>query len=242
VAEIDILRGAWRRRLASTHYRNDDPAHRAAYYGALRGLLALLRRLDAPPLEACRIIDVGCGEGALLNTLLALGARPALLHGVDLLPERLHRARARLPDVDLRLADAAALPLPDACCDLALQFTAFTSILNLATRHAAANEIVRVLRPGGVLIWYDFWINPGRRHVRAIGRAEVRRLFPGCRCIFRRITLAPPLARLLVPRAPGLAAALGYIPALCSHELAAIIKLGGEVKRGEAPLAPPFPA
>ena len=39
-------------------------------------------------------------------------------------------------------------------------------------------------------------INPQTRSIRP---AEIRRLFPNCRYDFRRISLAPPLARRTVP-------------------------------------------
>lgn len=216
---MERLRGGYWRRRGSGRYVNANAAHLLAYRAAVQATLALLRNSGAPPLGACRMLDVGCGDGALLRTLAGLGARPALLCGVDVLKERLQRAAAALPGAHFTLAEAGALPLPAGSVDVALQFTLFSSILEEEARRAAASEIVRVLRPGGLLVWYDFWINPGR-HVRPLGRAAVRRLFPSCRLRFCRITLAPPLARLLAPR---LARALGHVPLLCSHELAAII-------------------
>jgi hypothetical protein len=51
-----------------------------------------------------------------------------------------------------------------------------------------------------VLIWYDFLFNnPKNPHVRGIGAREIRSLFPGCAVTLKRITLAPPIARRLVP-------------------------------------------
>jgi hypothetical protein len=57
----------------------------------------------------------------------------------------------------------------------------------------------RVVRPGGAILWYDFWLNPVNRQTRGIRPSEIRSHFPRCRFSFERITLAPPLARRLVP-------------------------------------------
>jgi hypothetical protein len=57
----------------------------------------------------------------------------------------------------------------------------------------------RVLKPGGLLLWYDFWLNPLNRQTRGVRPSEIRALFPNCRYTFRRVTLAPPVTRWLAP-------------------------------------------
>jgi ubiquinone/menaquinone biosynthesis C-methylase UbiE len=57
-------------------------------------------------------------------------------------------ARAGLANVEVRLADATTLPLPDASVDVVIS----NGVLNLVPEKAQAfAEIVRVLRPGGRL-------------------------------------------------------------------------------------------
>ena len=76
----------------------------------------------------------------------------------------------------------------------------FTSILDAEMKRRVGAEVVRILKPGGVLIWYDFLFdNPLNPNVRGIGASEIRSLFPGCVIRLRRTTLAPPIARHLVP-------------------------------------------
>ncbi len=60
--------------------------------------------------------------------------------------ERLYGRRLRR-DVDLRTADAAALPFPDGHFDLVVSTNAFEHIADL---DGAVREIARVLRPGGL--------------------------------------------------------------------------------------------
>jgi len=49
------------------------------------------------------------------------------------------------------------------------------------------------------IIWYDYWISkPTNPDVKGVGKKEIKELFPNCKFEFHRITLAPPIARLLV--------------------------------------------
>jgi ubiquinone/menaquinone biosynthesis C-methylase UbiE len=150
------------------------------------------------------ILDVGCGGGQGLVDFESWGARRQNLAGIDLLDESARLARARLGTgeraADIRAGNAAELPWPDETFDIVNQSTMFTSILSDALRKAIADEMVRVARPGGVILWYDFRVNnPVNQHVRRVGAREIRSLFPGCEVHLRLITLAPPVARRLVP-------------------------------------------
>ena len=88
-------------------------------------------------------IDIGCGEGRLTRHLKELGHH---IVGVDSSPSLVAAARELDPSMDVRLADAAALPLEDRCADLAI---AFMSLDDMDAMAAAVREIGRVLEPGG---------------------------------------------------------------------------------------------
>jgi hypothetical protein len=103
--------------------------------------------------------------------------------------------------------------------------TVFTSLLDSKVRRLMADEITRVLAPGGAMLWYDFAVNnPRNPNVRKVERAELQQLFPRCTGKIKRITLAPPLARRIAPRSWALANVLETIPLLCSHLLAVLVK------------------
>jgi hypothetical protein len=107
------------------------------------------------------------------------------------------------------------------CCRRALGLKVLPGEKNVAVE--LAGELLRVLRrPGGVILWYDFWLNPTNHQTRGIRPAEIRRLFPGCRFACRRVTLAPPLARRLGPVSWTLGSLLEQVGLLNSHYLAAI--------------------
>ena len=109
---------------------------------------------------------------------------------------------------------------------MVLQFTVFTSILDSAVRRQVAGEMMRVVRPAGAILWYDFCVgNPRNPDVRAVTVSEVRELFPGWSVNLRRVTLAPPLTRLLAPVLPGLCGLLNLVPLLRTHRLGVIRKV-----------------
>jgi hypothetical protein len=60
--------------------------------------------------------------------------------------------------------------------------------------------------------------------VRGVKKREIHRLFPGCRIELRRITLAPPLVRVLAPYSWLSCYLLERIPWLCTHYLGVIRK------------------
>jgi SAM-dependent methyltransferase len=229
VREAERIRAAYTRREEQGlegRYSYWEPANLYLYQGRERALLSLLTQVGILPMTDLRVLDVGCGEGAVLRDLLRYGARSEKLVGIDLLLSRLASARSLNPHMAFSLADAANLPYLDASFDVLLAFTLLSSIIDAAVRHAAASEMLRVLRPGGVLIIYDFWVNPRNPDVRPLRRAEVRRLFPGCTFNWRRVTLAPPLLRLLAPVPGGWLACylLEKLPFLCTHFLVAVRK------------------
>jgi ubiquinone/menaquinone biosynthesis C-methylase UbiE len=230
VREAERIRAAYARREErglEGRYSYWEPANLYLYQARERALVSLLAGASLLPMTNLRVLDVGCGEGAVLRDLLRLGARPENLAGVDLLVSRLARAGALNASMAFSVANAADLPYADASFDLLLAFTLLSSTIDIEARGTTASEMLRVLRPGGVLIVYDFWVNPRNPDVRPLRRAEVRRLFPGCTFNWRRVTLAPPLLRLLAAPAPGGWLAcylLEKLPFLCTHFLVAVTK------------------
>lgn len=176
-----------------------------------RMLVRGLKRAGQLPLADRRILDVGCGEGNWLRVFEGLGANQSHLAGIELGANRAAVARQRLPQAEIRTGDATALPWPDGSFDIAFQRMMFTSILDPTVRRNAAAEMMRVVRPGGAIVWIDFFLNFRNPHVHPIGRGAIRSLFPGWHATFYRTTLAPPIARRLVPISWMLARGLEWL-------------------------------
>jgi ubiquinone/menaquinone biosynthesis C-methylase UbiE len=189
-------------------------------------LLALLKRHDLAPLHTKKILEVGCGTGYWLREFIKWGAQPENITGIDLLVDRVAEARYLCPEA-VRIVDgnAVALAFPDATFDLVVQSTVFTSVLDASMKQQMASEMLRVVKDDGLILWYDYHVNnPWNPDVRGVKRREISQLFPGCHIKLQRITLVPPLVRLLAPCSWLACYMLGKIPWLCTHYLGLISK------------------
>ena len=177
-------------------HRIDDPGHLLLLADRTLALRRLLREVGAWPLGDRRVLDVGCGGGDSLATLLA-AAGPADVTGVDVDELRLARSRDRVRPGTFDVADGQALPFDDATFDVVLLFTVLSSVASDDGRRAIAAECRRVLRPGGGVLLYDFAFNPGNRETRGLSEREARILFPGSSYRSVKLTPLPALARRL---------------------------------------------
>ncbi len=226
--EDDRVREAYARRRQSIpagRYARTDPFTLCAAHEREEEMAALFRAEGLTTLTGLRILDVGCGRGDALRQLLEYGADPELLTGIDLLDENIQKAGRLSPHLRVICGSASRLPFPDSSFDLVLQFTLFTSILNDEVKRAIAAEMVRVLAPGGRILWYDFsFNNPRNPDVRGIGKREIRALFPGLESKTKRVTLAPPLGRIVAPFSIVLYYLLSRVRPLCTHLLCLLRK------------------
>ncbi|HEU6438149.1 MAG TPA: class I SAM-dependent methyltransferase [Nitratidesulfovibrio sp.] len=148
----------------------EHPALRAVAGAALRPggvvltwrALELARQLTNLPHNA-RVVDLGCGPGETV-ALLREGGMAAV--GLDLSASLLDEAWARNGRMPLIQADAGAdaesapgLPLRTASLD-GVFCECVLSVL--PGRQGVLAEVARVLRPGGVLVWTDLYVRPGR--------------------------------------------------------------------------------
>jgi demethylmenaquinone methyltransferase/2-methoxy-6-polyprenyl-1,4-benzoquinol methylase len=102
-----------------------------------------------------RVLDLCCGTGDVLLALEAHGSRPVL--GSDfshpMLVEAARKIAARAFRTRLFEADALALPLSGGSLDLV---TVAFGFRNLANYEKGLEELLRVLKPGGVLAILEF--------------------------------------------------------------------------------------
>lgn len=225
-AEAEIVAAFARRGPGDARYAWANPGYVFNAHERERQVLRLLDREGCFPLAGKTILDVGCGTGAWLRDFVKWGASPGDVSGVDLLADRVAVAlRLCAPGTRITCGSAATLPFADAQLDIVLQASAFTSIPDAALKRQVAAEMLRVVKPDGLIVWYDFSVNnPWNADVRGVTKREIATLFPGCPMRLRRITLAPPVSRWLGRRSWLASYVLGRVPPLCTHVLGAIRK------------------
>lgn len=198
---LDQVRREYERR--TERYQRFDPHRRRADQRIVERTLAayetLLRQAGLFPLGARSLLDVGCGRMEfLVKCREDFGQAGARLAGVDLMADRIAQGQQDFPYLELQCASADRLPWPDGTFDVVHQSMLLTSVLDDELRRRIAVEMARVTRTGGYLLWYDFVWNPVNRRARGIGPSELRDLFPRWSVLARRrITVAPPLSRVL---------------------------------------------
>jgi len=131
--------------------------HRAVWASGNYPLMVETFLLPLGPrlVEACgitagqQVLDVAAGTG---NASIAAAQRGARVTASDLTPELLAAGRARPEGVGLDItwtpADAEQLPFPDASFDVVMSCI---GVMFAPHHQVAADELVRVCRPGGTL-------------------------------------------------------------------------------------------
>ena len=129
----------------------------------LGGTADVMRRQIIPPVTRFlreqpgavrqRLLDVACGTGRTLQQLAV--AHPSLdLHGIDLSPYYLERARQRLGAATLSVENAEKMSCTDGAFDVVTSLYLFHELPRNA-RRAVVSEMFRALRPGGLLVIED---------------------------------------------------------------------------------------
>jgi ubiquinone/menaquinone biosynthesis C-methylase UbiE len=112
--------------------------------------------LDVP--NGLRWLDVGCGNGAFTEELIARCA-PDTVTAIDPSDDQLAYARTRLgaKTANFQVGDAQKLPFPDGSFDVAIMALVISFVPD---PDKAAAEMARVVRPGGWVATY-MWDIPG---------------------------------------------------------------------------------
>jgi SAM-dependent methyltransferase len=108
----------------------------------------ILPLVDVHLAGACRVLDVGCGEGQLARRVVALGATVV---GVDGSWAQLSEARRRAGGPDYVRGSASCLPVASAAFDAVM---ACLVLEHVEPFEPAIDEITRVLEPGGRFVLF----------------------------------------------------------------------------------------
>lgn len=197
-------------------------------YGLEHTTALLLKREGFLDLSRCSVLDFGCGSGRWLRRLMDWGIPSSQLHGMDLLEERVQTARERSPQIDFQVGGTYPLPYSDGSFDILFAHTVFSSILDPSMRQRVGEELLRILKPDGIILVYDFCIShPKNPDTVGIGKQEMKRIFGESDLSCRSLTLAPPISRRLSRLSPLFSYVTErLVPFLRTHRIYRIRKAG----------------
>ena len=157
-------------------FAEGEVLHRTQQYWMLASLFRSIHRFH---LSGLKILDVGCGDGRVLRSFLDMGASAKDLRGVDVHAKAIERARLISPELDIRVSNGIDLEFPDGSFDVVTQFVVFSSIFSSDLRVRLAAEILRVVKSGGYILWWDIdkTVQPD-----SPSGLDPNELFPGQRC------------------------------------------------------------
>jgi len=206
-----------------------DPGYVFRIHSQERMFLAALRNRGFNDLHGKKILDVGCGFGYWMRRYREWGAEPEDIHGVELLDDRVAGARQQShPRTHVTCGNAANLGFRGDRFDLVVMFLVLSMIPERAMRTRIADEAARVLKPGGVVLWYDFRYRPmGEPEMIGMPRGEIARCFPGFDLRLKSASALPPLTRRLAPYAWSLCIWLDNLKMLNTHYVGTLQKPGG---------------
>ena len=146
--------------------------------------------------DKVKFIEIGAGEGANIDFFRSLKIKDENIVAAELLPERAAKLREKYPQITVAEGDALQLNFENSF-DIVFQSLVFTSILDDDFKKSLTHKMWDMLKPGGIILWYDFkFNNPTNKDVKGVTKAEIKQLFPSVNEIdFYNVTLAPPVGR-----------------------------------------------
>ena len=145
----DLDESAVQRLVDRLESRAKDPVFMAPFHRYAQRL---------PLASASRVLEVGCGTGAICRALAARREFSGAITGVDQSAIMVAHAAALAADTDLvdvidyQVGDAHALEFADGTFDIAIAHTVVSHVTDPATM---IGELARVTRPGGMIAVFD---------------------------------------------------------------------------------------
>jgi len=131
------------------------------HYVRKKEIETILETLGAMNNKDLNILEVGCGNGVLLNELYKNGYK--FVSGIDFLAEFVKLSKSRGLPYDIEVGDIRSLNFKDSSYDVVVAERVIINLLDLEHQNKAFSEIRRVIKKNGFFIMFealeDAWIN-----------------------------------------------------------------------------------
>lgn len=191
----DQINNQYNNRAGKAHLYQDSPYTQAVQKEFKKSCFQLLSALFKN-LSDVTLLEIGAGNGTNAFMFEEMGIKLSNISFNELLSERIKAIKENFPNNAIYEGDATKIELTQKF-DIVFQSTVFTSILNDTDRKNLADKMWSLLKPGGIILWYDFiYNNPKNPDVRKASIIETKQLFNKSKqSIIKKITLAPPVGR-----------------------------------------------
>lgn len=142
-----------------------------------------------------KVLDVGCGYGRIVKELTESGYTNVI--GIDPSSIMVERGLKMFPELSLLHSSTATLPFDDCSFDAVVVCAVFTCIPSLVERVEVVAEIMRVLKPGGLLHIAEFCSEEEAVFTAGLGipmcysrPEELRELFDGFQYCYDEVVSA----------------------------------------------------
>lgn len=186
-------------------HRNDLLRNPEVLFQTLAWDASIIRAVHSTRIDprGARVLDVGCGAGGSLFSLVRLGFDCSHMIGIDILESRLLEGRRALHGMTFVRDDAASMPFKNGVFDVVFESTMFVQVTDEDLAKTIADEMLRVTRLGGFILLADWrYSRPGNSFFyKGLGTRRIRRLFDvGTRTQLYSVhkgALIPPVGRFL---------------------------------------------
>jgi ubiquinone/menaquinone biosynthesis C-methylase UbiE len=128
-----------------------------------------IREISRYMVDGERVLDMGCANG--YSTVQFAAQKRIVIRGLDLIPEMIAEARARLPAVetglrgvvDFDVGDITRLSDPDNSYDKVVVIRVVINLGDWRRQLQGLGECIRVLKPGGLLLLSEATLQGWRR-------------------------------------------------------------------------------
>lgn len=111
--------------------------------------------LENLQLNSFKVLDFGCGSGRLIRDLIEFGVKTDSIRGLEIDQKLIDQAFNFLPIDIYHKFNGIEIPFSDSTFDMVCQSTVFSSIADDNFRHHLAQELLRVTKKEGYILWWD---------------------------------------------------------------------------------------
>ncbi|MBQ6478986.1 MAG: class I SAM-dependent methyltransferase [Erysipelotrichaceae bacterium] len=116
------------------------------------------------------IVDIGCGYGRILRILQEEGYED--LTGYDFSPMMIRRGKEECPLIRFETMEEGKIPREDESADAVILFAVLTCIVSDEKQEKLIGEILRILKPQGILYVNDYLLNNNERNIERYRKYE----------------------------------------------------------------------